>query len=69
MTHIVCTRCGCWTGECQCYMDMPPKETLKDIKREPMIGWICPVCGRGVSPFSRECTCGPHYKTETATTK
>lgn len=22
-----------------------------------MVGWICPVCGRGLSPFTRVCPC------------
>ena len=22
-----------------------------------MIGWICPVCGRGLSPFTTVCPC------------
>lgn len=24
-----------------------------------MVGWICPVCGRGNSPFSSSCPCKP----------
>ena len=25
-------------------------------------GWICPVCGKGLSPWTPECSC---YKTQT----
>jgi hypothetical protein len=28
-------------------------------KQFGMIGWICPVCGRGNSPFSSSCPCKP----------
>ena len=29
-------------------------ETINPPK---MIGWICPVCGRGLSPFTAVCPC------------
>jgi uncharacterized OB-fold protein len=25
--------------------------------QQPSIGWICPVCGRGLSPWSTFCPC------------
>lgn len=28
------------------------------VEQKPkMVGWICPVCGRGVSPFTSVCPC------------
>lgn len=29
----------------------------KTINPPKMIGWICPVCGRGLSPFTAVCPC------------
>lgn len=30
----------------------------KDIAQLPApLGWICPVCGKGMSPFVTECDC------------
>ena len=29
-----------------------------------MTGWICPVCGRGLSPFTNVCPCKPWPKME-----
>jgi hypothetical protein len=31
------------------------------------IGWVCPVCGRGVAPWQGVCGCGPHFNTITTT--
>jgi len=30
-----------------------------------MMGWICPVCGEGNSPFQNSCVNGPHTRTIT----
>ena len=32
----------------------PPTEKANPPK---MVGWICPVCGRGLSPFTTMCPC------------
>lgn len=29
----------------------------KTVDTPPMQGWICPVCGRGLSPFTSVCPC------------
>lgn len=31
--------------------------TSETINPPKMIGWICPVCGRGLSPFTNVCPC------------
>ena len=37
----------------------PTGENTKSETTNPpkMIGWICPVCGRGLSPFTSVCPC------------
>ena len=32
-------------------------------RRFPLEGWLCPKCGRGNSPFTRTCECGPSVRT------
>lgn len=40
--------------------------TIKEISKRNflggMIGWVCPVCGRGLSPFTSVCPCKNDYK-------
>jgi len=33
--------------------------SCETCKPKGMLGWICPVCGRGNSPFSSSCPCTP----------
>lgn len=28
-----------------------------DVKNNSMVGWVCPVCGRGLSPWISYCPC------------
>lgn len=58
----LCPKCGKsleWLGDvedrgekqyCQC----PPPT------HQPLYGWVCPVCGGGVSPMAFRCPCTPY---------
>ena len=47
---ITCKQCSC--GKKNQQMD-----ECETCKPKGMLGWICPVCGRGNSPFSSSCPC------------
>ncbi len=34
-----------------------PMSSSKTINPPKMVGWVCPVCGRGLSPFTSVCPC------------
>ena len=34
-------------------------ETINPPK---MYGWVCPVCGRGLSPWTRSCPCADRWE-------
>ena len=42
-------------------------EIVEYPKTAGMTGWICPVCGRGLSPWTTQCPCkiNPHEVTIT----
>ena len=49
----------------------PINETIKtgdQISTIGTYGWICPVCGRGLSPFTSMCPCKPFTPQITWTT-
>ena len=38
-------------------------ETITITSEQPkMYGWVCPVCGRGLSPFTRVCPCQDRWE-------
>lgn len=81
MKHIVepsdfiireCPKCGRktihypWEIFIEC--DCDQKLVRDDNNRGMGYGWICPVCGRGLSPLTTVCPCGPKYKSITSST-
>lgn len=34
-----------------------PKKRLNTVAQPEQYGWVCPVCGRGLSPFTVVCPC------------
>lgn len=47
--------------------NLPEPMPLEPIdKPSGPYGWICPVCGRGLSPYTSACPCGPKITTGTA---
>ena len=44
--------------------EMPSTGETVTINSEPpkMYGWVCPVCGRGLSPFTRVCPCQDRWE-------
>lgn len=56
-----CNNPNCCLSQSSC-MHVGPHSICEDHKpqRLPQIaltGWVCPVCGKGLSPFVSECSC------------
>ena len=53
-----CPNCGevQTTGGCGC---KPSSWTITTTQGDagPTVGWICPICDRGVAPFAESCPC------------
>lgn len=61
-----CARCGKYFSDTRPSDYCPDCEATEAIKvnlkatyveMEPQVGWICPVCGRGLSPWTNCCPC------------
>ena len=46
----------------ECLKKLAERTTLEDRQPAPqgVVGWTCPVCGRGNAPWSPSCSCGGH---------
>lgn len=49
-----CGICGKLHSTASCQTVMPQPFVLH---APPLTGWVCPVCGVGVSPFQLRCPC------------
>lgn len=49
-----CLKCHICHGMC-----LPMQTEKLDKKKGQLVGWICPKCGAGNSPFSTRCCCVP----------
>jgi len=56
-TQTVCPICRCVLCTCTSV----PKTEHSEVKN---YGWVCPVCGRGNSPFTSTCPCQPFPRYE-----
>lgn len=41
----------------------------KNLEKIDTLGWECPICGRGNSPYTLTCPCGPNFETKSANTR
>lgn len=64
-TKIICTNCH---KELQ-RSDLKVTEPIEQINEQStempngaMMGWICPKCGRALSPYTNECPCSIKYE-------
>lgn len=61
MTHNInnsyfCVKCGkskLGSNETSC--------NCSKIEKSPMVGWVCPLCGSGLSPHTSRCACKDNY--------
>ncbi len=62
-TKIVCTNCHRELQRSDLKVTEPIEEKNEGIElpNGAMIGWICPKCGRSLSPYVTECPCYIKY--------
>lgn len=63
-TKIVCTNCHRELQRSDLKVTEPIEEKNKGIElpNGAMMGWICPKCGRALSPYTSECPCSIKYE-------
>jgi hypothetical protein len=64
-----CPKCNFGINDLVYRENISPTAKLEPVPNQPVIGdnktcgsplfygWICPICGRGVSPFTDVCSC------------
>lgn len=43
-------------------LDAAKVDIIKKTGQPIMVGWVCPVCGAGCSPFTSQCNCTIKYE-------
>lgn len=63
-TKIVCTNCHRELQRSDLKVTEPIEEKNKgtELPNGAMMGWICPKCGRALSPYVNECPCSVKWK-------
>lgn len=54
---VTCPTCGGYTYVGAWYGIIPPR--MCSCRTGPMVGWQCPACGEGNSPWVARCGCRP----------
>lgn len=69
-TKIVCTKCHKELQRSDSKVTDPIEEKNEGIElpNGAMMGWICPKCGRSLSPYISECLCSIKYEPTCDTT-